>query len=152
MYLKKETLEIQNNLGDYCRTGVYKNIDGVSQERLTHYRRLVFGNVKSVLEKAYPITLEWLSEDEWLILVNDFFEFHDSQSPKIWELPQEFMEFVKTNGYDRKFDKPALNDLLLIEWIEIEVHTMMDIEVAAHRKHGDLLNDALVLNATDYDI
>ncbi|WP_066628026.1 HvfC/BufC N-terminal domain-containing protein [Labilibacter marinus] len=139
MYLNKSTIDIQTQLASYCRTGQEQEIEKVSQERVKHYRRLVFSNVKNTLETAYPITLEWLSDDEWLKLVNDFFEMHDAQSPKIWELPKEFMEFVTQNKYAATFNKPALNNLLLVEWVEIEVHTMMDKEWPAVEARGEVL-------------
>ncbi len=145
MYLNKETVDIQTELASYCKTGIYKPIEGIQESRVNHYRRLVIGNVKSTLERAYPITLEWLLDEEWLLLVNDFFEYHDAQSPKIWELPKEFMEFVKENDYATKLKKNALDDLLLIEWVEIEVHTMTDESVGKYVKEGNLIEDKLVL-------
>ncbi|MGQ1784414.1 MULTISPECIES: HvfC/BufC N-terminal domain-containing protein [unclassified Saccharicrinis] len=145
MHLNSETIEIQHKLSEYCRTGRYVKINGVNKERASHYRRLVLGNVKNTLERAYPITLEWLNEDEWLKLVDEFFEKHDCQTPKIWELPEEFMDFVVQANYAHKFNKPALNDLLLIEWVEIEVHTAMEKVTLAYQKDVNLLFDKIVL-------
>lgn len=144
MYLNKETIEIQDSLAAYCKTGELQEIENVLNDRVKHYRRLVFTNVKNTLERAYPITLEWLSDEEWDLLVNDFFKSHDAQSPKIWELPKEFMEFAKQNNYANSLNKPALNDLLLVEWVEIEVHTMMDIDIDSKMLGGDS-SEVLVL-------
>ncbi len=146
MYLNSETIEIQKSFADYCKSGVYSKIGGVSSNRVSHYRRLVFNNIKNTLEKAYPITEEWLGREEWLKLINEFFRKHEAKSPKIWELPKEFMEFVINENYARKLNKPALNDLLLIEWIEIEVHTMPDEPIPKVDKVNNYINDQLVLN------
>ena len=40
---------------------------------------------------------------------------------------------------------PFLNDLLLFEWIEIEVHTMEDEIFPKIKKEGDIWNDILIL-------
>ncbi|TLX75356.1 hypothetical protein E9993_10700 [Labilibacter sediminis] len=151
MYLSQETKQLQHKLANYCRTGKYESIEGVSKSRVKQYRRLVFNNVKNTLNQAYPITVEWLSDDDWLFLVNAFFENHDAQTPKIWEMPREFMEYVAESNFSEKLNKPALNDLLLFEWVEIEVHTMTDVQLEPYLLKGDYLYDTLVL-APEYSL
>lgn len=151
MHLNSDTQNIQTKFATYCRTGKYAAIEGVNESRAAHYRRLVFNNIKNVLSQAYPITVEWLPKEDWLMLVNSFFEHHDSKTPKIWQMPCEFMEYVVSKGFSEKMNKPALNDLLLFEWIEIEVHTMADVDVIPYVINGDYLNDTLVL-APEYSL
>lgn len=126
MLLKVETKNIQEQLADYCRTGVEKPIAGTRSDRLPHYRRLVYNVIKNTMESAFPITEEWLPSEEWETLVYDFFAQHQSQTPSVWKLPKEFVEFVTETDYAETLHKPALNDLLWFEWLEIEVHTMPD--------------------------
>jgi len=126
MLLKVETKNIQEQLADYCRTGIEKPIAGTRSDRLPHYRRLVYNVIKNTMESAFPITEEWLAEEEWETLVYDFFAQHQSQTPAVWKLPKEFVEFVTESNYAETLHKPALNDLLWFEWLEIEVHTMPD--------------------------
>lgn len=151
MYLNQDTQNIQSNLARYCRTGIYTAMEGVSEERVQHYRRLVFNQVKNTLNQAYPITREWLNAEDWMMLIHSFFEHHDSQTPKIWQMPREFMEYVVNKDFSAKLDKPSLNDLLRFEWIEIEVHTMPDVKIKPVELNGDYLKDTLVL-APEYSL
>ncbi len=64
MNLQKPTAKAQNQLGEYCRTGVNQNIPGVIENRLHHYRRLVFNVVKNTMHQAYPLMLQVLGEKE----------------------------------------------------------------------------------------
>ena len=51
--LKQETKNIQEKLGEYCRTGEYVEIPGSNGSRLHHYRRLVYNAVGGALETAF---------------------------------------------------------------------------------------------------
>ncbi len=146
MLLSDETRNIQEELGEICRTGEIKELPGAKTERLPHYRRLVFNVVNSSLKSAYPITLKILSKEEWLKMVNDFFINHACKSPKIWEMPYEFYEYALGNNFNEKLNKPWLSDLLLFEWLEIEVYSMEDIENPVYRIEGDLLDDVIAIN------
>lgn len=146
MELSKETESIQNSLAMYCRSGIETQIPVSRPENLVHYRKLVFNIVLNTMEQAFPITYKNLSSEEWKNLVNDFFLNHDSQTPQVWKLPFEFYQFVSEHNFAKKLKKPYLNDLLLFEWIEIEVHTMPDIEASMHNPEGNLFTDILVLN------
>jgi hypothetical protein len=146
MYLNNDTIELQEKLAQYCRTGIFTKLEGVDENRVTHYRRLVFNNINNTLKQAYPITQEWLTKAEWDLLVQSFFKEHLAQTPKIWEMPKEFMEYVKDKKLAYQLAKPSLNDLLLFEWLEIEVHTMPDTDVLFVKDHGDYLKETVVLN------
>lgn len=146
MNLLQQTYEIQENLGLYCKTGIDQNLPGITENRLHHYRRLVFNVVKNTLEQAYPIALQVLGEKQFRELIHDFFSNHDCRSPQIWKLPGEFYEYSLENKTAEKINSPWLNDLLLFEWTEIEVHTMPDAEIP---KAGDItsyLDDVLLIN------
>ena len=144
--LLNETIEIQNRVAKYCKTGIEEEIQGVTKNRLHHYRRLIYNIVDDTMSTAFPITKEWLNSDEWDLLVSDFLAKHAAQTPQVWKLPAEFYSFVKQNSYSAKFNKAALNDLLYFEWIEIEIHTTPDIAVTNSNKQGNLLRDKLILN------
>jgi len=92
------------------------------------------------------IAFKDFNKDEWNDLVHDFFLNHDSQTPQIWKLPFEFYKFIIENKIAKKLNKPYLNDLLLFEWIEIEVHTMPDIQIPEYKNKGNLFTDILILN------
>lgn len=144
--MNTDTIQIQSDLASYCRTGELKDIPGLTKGRVRHYRRLVFNVVSNTLEQAYPLSCDLLGEEAWNKIVNDFFSGHDAQSPQVWKLPLEFYEWAVENNQDEKTNFEFLNDLLLFEWLEIEVFTMPDIDLPAYRAYGDYLTDPLVIN------
>ena len=144
--LLNETIDIQNKLAEYCKTGKETNIPGTIPERLHHYRRLIYNIVDDAMSTAFPITKEWLTPEEWDLMISDFLAKHPAQTPQVWKLPFEFYAFVKKSGYAGRFGKEALNDLLFFEWLEIEVHTMPDKPLPQLTKTGNIRNDLLVLN------
>ncbi|MBN2347769.1 MAG: putative DNA-binding domain-containing protein [Bacteroidales bacterium] len=146
MNLLPETTHIQHNLADYCRTGEHRTIPGSNENKLHHYRRLVFNAVRNTMRQAYPITLNMLGEEKFSQLIENFFKEHDCQTPQVWKLPFEFYEYAKKKKLDRALNMPYFIDLLYFEWIEIEVHTMTDIPLPDFLKDGDLLNDKIILN------
>lgn len=146
MKLKEQTRQLQQALAQYTRDGESTSIEGVRQDRLHHYRRLTFNIQLQTMEQAFPIAYSAFESEEWKSIVHDFFLHHDAQTPQIWKLPLEFYEFVRDHDYATKTGKPYLNDLLLFEWIEIEVHTMPDEPIPAFKTTGDVLHDVLVLN------
>lgn len=146
MNLLKQTYDIQENLGSYCKTGLEQDIPGITTNRVHHYRRLVFNAVKNTLEQAYPISLQVLGEEEFEKMIHEFFSNHDCKTPQIWKLPGEFYEYALKEDFSTKYDYPWLNDMLLFEWIEIEVHTMPDANQSKFKEIKDLLNDKLIIN------
>lgn len=145
MLLKQETHNIQTQLAEYCKTGVEVEIEGAKQERLHHYRRLTYNIVKSALNTAYPIAHKTIDEDEWIGMIDDYYANHKMNTPLVWKMPQEFYNFVVEKRYSDTLGRPYLDDLLYFEWIEIEIHTMEDIEIPDYKEEGDLLIDKLVV-------
>ena len=143
--LTPDTIEIQNKLASYCRTGEEVEIPGVSQNRLRHYRRLVKNVIHNTMKQAFPITHKLLERAEWEEMVDRFFIEHDAQTPKVWELPKEFYEYVKRSGYAKKYDRPYLDDLLYLEWIEIEVHSMPDKNPEDVKHDGNPFQDSVIV-------
>jgi len=146
MKLNKETAEIQESFALYCRSGIETPIPLSRPENLHHYRRLVFNIVLNTMTQAYPIAHKALGNEDFKDLIHNFFLNHNSQTPQVWKLPFEFYEYVITNKLSEKLELPFLNDLLLFEWIEIEVHTMPDISPSEFIKEGNMFTDILILN------
>lgn len=124
--LRSDTLDVQSQLGQYCRDGELVELPGSRADRLPQYRRLVFNVVKGILDQAYPISRKVLGSDTWLELVTRFFKEHKCQEPEVWRMPQELVEYVEKSGYATNLEKPWLTELLYFEWLEIEVHGMED--------------------------
>jgi len=151
MKLREETVKIQDQLGEYCRTGMETEIRGVTPGRVHHYRRLVYNVVRNTMDSAFPITLAALGEERWDLLVQDFFSKGIPQTPQIWKLPFEFYQFHANQETGSGIRKPYLDDLLYFEWIEIEVHTMPDRPYPDYVQHGNIFMDRLAFNP-EYEI
>ena len=58
MLLTEHTKQVQLDLAEYCRTGEYKPLPGITANRVEHYRRLVFNVVKNTdLSGSYRVQL-----------------------------------------------------------------------------------------------
>ena len=146
MKLSEDTARIQDILGDYCRTGEGEEIPGITPGRVNHYRRLVYNVIRSNMDRAFPITLAALGEEEWDQLVQEFFSKGLPQTPQIWKLPYEFYNYHLMKETGNRIQKPYLEDLLYFEWIEIEVHTMPDKPFPEYVSSGNIFMDRLALN------
>ena len=146
MLYTKHTYNIEKSLSDWCRTGTPQRLNATREDGLKQYRRLFRNNIHNTLVQAFPIAHEVLSETEWNELVDAFFTEKDIKDGRLWLMPRNFYEYALENHYADKFEKPWLNDLLLFEWIEIEVHTMADVPREPVLKKGDLLEDVIYIN------
>lgn len=146
MKLQQETNDIQEKLGSYCRTGTETELPGVYNDKLHHYRRLVYNAVKNTMVQAYPITYQVLEEKGFDPIVRKFFAENPCKTPQIWKLPGEFYEWAVTSGISGELQLPWLDDLLLFEWIELDIHTMEDMEIPMANEITNLFTDHLVFN------
>ena len=151
MHLLKETISIQEQLGEYCRTGLEPELPGLTPGRVHHYRRLISNVVHDTLRTAFPISVAALGEDTWLLLVEDFFSAGVPQTPQVWKLPFEFYQYHASKESGNRLSLPFLDDLLYFEWMEIEIHTMPDRPYPDFVNEGDLLQDTLAFNP-EYEI
>lgn len=145
--LKKDTYEQQASLAGYCRTGIEPtDLIDINHENLYQYRRLVFNIAADIIETAYPIAHSYFDEQVWKDLVYDYFLEHKCQTTQVWRMPMEFYEYCLEKNIQEKLNIPFLNDLLHFEWLEMEVHTMEDIEYPKTKQTGDWMNDVIALN------
>lgn len=157
MQLLKQTRQYQSDLAGYCRTGILQHIPGIHTSNVVHYRKLVMNVVDDILQNAYPLTYDLLSETEWNSLVADFFSEHSCKSPQVWYMPKELMEYMIDTDHALLKQYPLLCNLLQFEWMETAMFMMQDIPVV-HTRNGDLLFSKLVLNpehrlmALDYPV
>lgn len=144
--LKNDTHKIQSTLADFCRSGEPIDLPGTTEGRLAQYRRLVFGVISNTLSQAYPIAAKHLGSEIWDQLIEDFFANHACQDPQVWRMPRELIDYVRSSGYDKTLKLPHLLDLLKMEWLEIEVHAMPDVNEQNRAPIDDLVNNVLVFN------
>lgn len=151
MKLNRETAQIQEQLGEFCRTGREGVIPGVTPGRLNHYRRLVSNVVKDVLDSGFPISKAALGEEQWDRMVQDFFAYGEPKAPQVWRLPYEFYQYHASQETGSRIGKAFLDDLLYFEWMEIEVFNMPDRSFPEYVTQGDILDDKLAFNP-EYEI
>ncbi|TDL99145.1 MAG: hypothetical protein C4K58_07625 [Flavobacteriaceae bacterium] len=142
---KNKTFELQTELGMYCRTGLNEPKTSI-QNHTFQYRRLVFNIIKDTLKTAFPIAKELIGKHRWKKTVSYFFENHKCQTPQVWKLPFEFYEFYTQNAFPFKKEFPFLLDLLLYEWLEIEIFMMEDLEIEPFTNQKELQSEILVPN------
>ncbi len=146
MLYTKHTYNLEKGLSNWCRTGEPVVLNASREDGLKQYRRLFRNNIHNTLVQAFPIANEVLPEIEWNELVDAFFSKKDVKDGRLWLMPRDFYEFVLEKGFAQKYEKPWLNDLLLFEWIEIEVHTMADAPKEPFLKKGDMMEDVIHIN------
>ncbi len=114
--MKKRSFDI---LEKFYRSVVFdENIFNLPEERLSIYRNLVFNNIEDTCSKAFPIAKLFLNK-KWEKLISEFLKKHKFTSPYLWEVPKEFIDFLYTKNFFQ--DKPLLKEIMLYEWIEIEL-------------------------------
>jgi hypothetical protein len=146
MKLLNDTHEQQSKLAAYCRDGVVPDLKDVKYENLHHYRRLVFNIASDTLETCYPITHSFLAKEVWEKLVFDYFQEHKCQTAQVWRMPLEFYDYCVEKEIAGQLGFPFLNDLLYVEWLELDVHTMEDIAYPNFTTKGDWFNDKIAIN------
>lgn len=146
MLLKTETYNQQSKLAQYCRTGVSNELLDAKQERLPHYRRLVFNVIKDALETTFPIAFKFIQYEVWQEIVYNFFCLHNCQHTQVWRMPKEFYQFCKNENYATKYDLPYLNDLLNFEWLEAEMYMMEDLEYPDFSENRNWLKEKIAVN------
>lgn len=146
MSLHVDTKNIQSDFAAYCLTGQKVNIPGVKKQGLAQYRRLVRGVFMDALETSFPITRDYLNNETWNKLVDDFMAKHKCQSWQVWNIAGEFYDYSISEKFSENLGLPVLKDLLQFEWAETELYNMKDKEIPAHNLIGDLHMDIPVFN------
>ncbi|MFZ9847220.1 MAG: DNA-binding domain-containing protein, partial [Flavobacteriales bacterium] len=140
-----KTFSVQSALASFCKKGEYKSIEGVNEERAKHYRRMVYNVIDDTLQSAFPLTLALLTEEEWNYAVDLFFSTHAAQTPILWRLPEEFVDFSNSLEFPLKKKYPFISELLLFEWMEVKIFMVKDIS-SEFSTQGNIQSDKLVLN------
>jgi hypothetical protein len=92
---------------------------GVEAHRMAVYTSLVYNNAESFLLPCFPILREVLGPQQWARLVRSFLATHGSLSPFFRQIPDEFIQFLQTEGSVPETCPPFLLELAHYEWIEL---------------------------------
>lgn len=146
MLLKEDTINIQNQLASFCRTGKIESIEGALSDRLPHYRRLVYNVMYGLLEKSFPVCKSILTEPEFKELVHTYLEKHDAKEPQVWKVPGEFYQFICKSEIKLLKKYLYLPDLLALEWSEILVFNREDRPIPTFSAFEFSNENVLVIN------
>lgn len=145
MSLLEQTYRNQSALANYCRTGTLEDIPGINVENIGHYRRMVFNVIDDMLQSAFPLSHKLLKAREWEMLTRNFFSSHACQSPQVWYMPKEFYDYLEQTRPEILDKYPVLLELVLFEWLEVELFMMEDHKVD-YKINGNHNQDVIVLN------
>ena len=93
--------------------------DGLPQERLNVYIRLIRNNIHSFIDRCYTETPQYLDSGEWGRLKEGFIRDARAQTPYFQEIADEFLQYCQS--------LPLSDDLLALMDFE---HTQLLAEVA----------------------
>jgi uncharacterized protein len=91
---------------------------GVETHRMQVYTRLVYSNLESYLLACFPVLRQVLGAQRWAQLARSFMATHSSFSPFFRQIPDEFIQFLQTEGCVPETYPPFLLELAHYEWIE----------------------------------
>ena len=70
--------------------------DGLPQERLNVYIRLIRNNIHSFIDRCYTETLQYFDSEEWGCLKEGFVRDARAQTPYFQEIPGEFLRYCQS--------------------------------------------------------
>lgn len=97
--------------------------DGIETGRMQVYRKLVYQNIESFLLTCFPVLRKVLGEQRWARLVRAFLAGHRSRSPFFRQIPEEFVQFLQSDGAVPATYPEFLLELAHYEWIELAIAT-----------------------------
>lgn len=118
----------------------------VEEKRMAVYRELFYSNIEDQLGNAFPVIKSILSEENWHVLVRDFYHTHESHTPIFAEISQEFIHYLELERNNEN-DPPFLLELAHYEWVELAL-AILDEKPDLNKINinGDLFNDIPVLS------
>ena len=162
MPLDEKTASYQMELAQVCRDGKITPIPGVTEESAQVYRDLVRNGIEDTLRRAYPIAHAYLHRIEstainasslslWNTLVDRFIAEGNLQTPELWRMPENFLEFIIDQKSAETYNLPYLEDLLEFEWSEIELFMMPDrIDPLLYRTKKE--GEGLIIPTPEFDL
>ncbi len=97
--------------------------NGVTSSQMKVYEQLFFNNINSFITSNFPVLHQLIAAEQWQQLIREFMRLHRCQSPLFAEIPQEFIEFLESDGFRKttlcKQLPEFLVELATYEWLEL---------------------------------
>ena len=155
-----ETPSLAKTLGDFTHHLRQPNSPvpaGLDHRRVGIYRELVYNNIESCLNNAFPVTVDILDNKTWDLLLSEFIATFRAQTPYFSRLPNEFVRFIEQLDI-ALHNCVFLAELVRYEWLELDMYLRPD---SAHKLKPEddsientplgLIDDALV-EAWEYPV
>lgn len=120
--------------------------EGVEDRRMKIYRELFFNNIESFLAGAFPVYKSLFTEDEWLLIVRDFFARYPSKTPYFLEISESFLGYLEHTPLPLTQRFSFSQELCHYEWLELAVDIAGDEVAPVFDPNADLLSGSLVLS------
>jgi len=101
-----------------------KGVKDPEEHNLEVYHQLVYNRFEDFIRTSFPVFSSFL-EGELETIVDEFLRERHTK-PLLIELGREFVEFFRGRDYHFKDTLPFLEELLLYEWLEIELFNAPD--------------------------
>ena len=118
---------------------------GIEPRRMQIYVRLVHRNIRTFLDKGFPVARAVLGRGLWNDLVRGFIHRHASETPYFLDIGQEFLAFLDA---DASLDVPDwLIELCHYEWVKRSLRAAgPEIPTDGIDRQGDLLACTVVVS------
>ena len=115
---------------------------GIEARRMKIYRELLFNNITSFIDSAFPVLHSLYQSSDWEALIRKFFAQYRCQTPYFVEISQEFLAFLQ-NDYKATVNDPCfLTELAHYEWVELDLMiSKQKIDLEGINPKGDLLTE-----------
>ncbi len=121
--------------------------DGIEERRIKIYSELFYNNVEGFISGGFPILRSLYSDDDWHLLVRDYFKNHKNHTPYFLELSQEFIEYLQHERETHDNDFPFMLELTHYEWVELALEIdETEIDYSKIDTDADLLKGHPVLS------
>lgn len=119
----------------------------VEDRRMAIYRRLFFNNIRSLLEKNFPVLRGLYDDAGWSALMREFYAEHRARTPLFPELAKEFLRYLQDRRGLREGDPPFMLELAHYEWVELALTLdERELDDVDADPAGDLLTGRPVLS------
>ncbi len=114
--------------------------EGIEDRRMAIYRELFFNNLYNLLGTYFPVLRKIHTDERWHLMIREFMKKHRAQTPYFLELPEEFLDFLKSEYPAQDNDFPFLTELAHYEYAELALSISTDEnELGEIDADGDLL-------------
>jgi hypothetical protein len=115
----------------------------IEARRMQVYADLFYSSISSLLEGTFPIIRELYDDQQWEILVREFYKKEHNHTPHFPEISREFVAFLKQ--HDLPKDQPFLAELAHYEWVELAA----DIDKRELNKQDGLTKNDFKVNVIE---